>query len=114
MAITYSFEIVRITTIDTDSHTKVVKQIEYRYKGLDEDTGISYTVNNNIELDTDTIEGFIDYESLTEETVLQWVSANTHEDVIRDWNNSIDIHIARTIAERSKTVQTKLPWETTQ
>ena len=114
MAITYSFEIVRLKTVDTDSHTKVVKQIEYRYKGLDGDTGISHTVENSIELDTDTIEVFIDYENLTEETVLQWVSANTHEDIIRDWNNSIDIHIARTITERSKTVQTKLPWETTQ
>lgn len=112
MAITYSFEIVNLTTVDTDDHTKVVGKVQFRYKGVDENN-ISYAVENFIDLDTSNINSFIEFADLTEENVVQWLTDNVHEDAISDWQNLIDIHIARTIAERSQTVQTTLPWENT-
>lgn len=108
MAITYEYQVVKLKTIDTDDHSKIVKEIDFRYIGTD-DTGAKYNVESFITLDTDNIDTFIEYADLTEETVAQWLTDNVHEDQTTDWQGIIENQI--NAINNKPTTQTQLPWE---
>jgi hypothetical protein len=112
MTISYSFDIVRLNTIDTEDYSKIVKEIEYRYKGVDQDTNVSYCVEDKAVLDTDSISSFVEFADLTEETVTLWLNNTVSEDSIADWQNIIENNISARLAK--PTAQKSIPWENNQ
>lgn len=103
--INYTFKVEKLHVIDTDDHTDVIHKITLRITGVDSETQASSFIMETFDLEVSDLSAFIEYESLTEETVLGWVNdddlAGAKEEVER---------LVTTINERS-TVKVE-PWKT--
>ncbi len=74
--ITYTWSIFRLDCAPSENGlTNVVKVIHWILQAQDEN-GITASCNNSYPLPSPTPEGFTDYSSLTEETVIGWLKSN--------------------------------------
>jgi hypothetical protein len=74
--ITYTWSISKLDCAPTENGlTDVVKIIHWNLTGQDEN-GISASMNNSYPLPSPSPEGFADYSTLAEETVIGWLESN--------------------------------------
>jgi hypothetical protein len=74
--ITYTWNIFRLDCAPSENGlTNVVKVINWRLTGIDEN-GTSASMSNSYPLPSPTPEGFTDYSTLAEETVISWLENN--------------------------------------
>ena len=74
--INYTWNIIRLDCAPSENGlTNVVKVIHWSLTGSDEN-GLSASINNSYPLPSPTPEGFTDYSTLTEETVIGWLESN--------------------------------------
>ena len=74
--ITYTWNISRMDCAPSENGlTDVVKVIHWILQAQDEN-GVSSSINNSYPLPSPTPEGFTDYSTLTEETVIGWLESN--------------------------------------
>ena len=74
--ITYTWNISRMDCAPSENGlTNVVKVINWGLTGIDEN-GTSASMSNSYPLPSPTPEGFTDYSTLTEETVIGWLESN--------------------------------------
>ena len=74
--ITYTWDIFRLDCAPSENGlTNVVKTIYWILQAQDEN-GASASINNSYPLPSPTPEGFTDYSTLTEETVIGWLESN--------------------------------------
>jgi hypothetical protein len=74
--ITYTWDIFRLDCAPSENGlTDVVKVIHWILQAQDEN-GVSSSINNSYPLPSPTPEGFTDYSTLTEETVIGWLESN--------------------------------------
>lgn len=103
--INYTYKVEKIHVIDNDEHTDIVHKITIRVNGVDSETLASSFVVETFDLEVSDLSSFIEYDSLTEETVLSWVNdeklIGAKEEVER---------VVTTINERS--VVKVEPWKT--
>lgn len=88
MAINYTWHILRITSNNNENNkVDVVKEIRFKYQGVDSDTGIVKWVDGICELD-EYVEGnsFIEFDNLTKENCIDWISEKYS---IEDFENKI-------------------------
>ena len=106
MAITHTWSIRELVQLNDNSGTVV--RVEYGVNSTD--GNVSTQSNGSVELETATIENFISYEDLTEETVLGWVKEKLGENLgNHEVNNAAWIDsVVNPPAPR--TVNSPLPW----
>lgn len=111
MAVTHNWKIK--TLVQNNDNTGTVNQIYFEIHSVD--GNYSYTVESDVRLDTENIQNFIPYSSLTEQIALQWVqnklgtSVADYEQSNTDWINQ-----AKYIDENPIVPEIKienLPWE---
>ena len=74
--ITYTWNIIRLDCAPSENElTNVVKVIHWGLTGVDEN-GVSASMSNLYPLQSPTPEGFTDYSTLAEETVIGWLESN--------------------------------------
>lgn len=74
--INYTWNIIRLDCAPSENGlTNVVKVIHWSLTGTDEN-GLYASINNSYPLPSPTPEGFTDYSTLTEETVIGWLESN--------------------------------------
>ena len=54
--------------------SKVIKNIHWRYKGTDKDSGVSFELFGVQEMDAPNTSSYIPYDDLTEEIVISWLT----------------------------------------
>ena len=82
--ITYTWSILQLDCAPSENElTNVVKVIHWALTGTDEN-GVSASMSNSYPLSSPSPEGFADYSTLTEETVIGWLE------------NSLDVGYIRT------------------
>jgi hypothetical protein len=108
---TYTWEILWLDTkdvVDPNGVTlsKAVLEVQFKRVGTDDDSN-RFAIGGVAALNTDALESssFIAFESLTEEQVLNWVTAEIGQ-------NNVDDFDARILAkkERYGKVMTEVPW----
>jgi len=104
MSITYTWTINYLKRTKTDS---VVTEVGYLCES--DYNGIDVTQTGNLTLTGSTSdEGFIPFNNLTEETVLEWVSSNVDKTSIEAQNSSSIAELI--IREEAKTEIYGTPW----
>lgn len=108
MAITYTWKVTGMKTMNAGDLTKAVFQTYWTKTGTDEsgNTGVfSGATPFNIEsIDPNS---FINFDELTEEIVLDWIRPV----VVGTYEEHVNAQIAKQIAEKySKPEEAKLPW----
>ena len=74
--ITYTWSISKLDcALSEDGLTDVVKTIHWGLTGIDEN-GVSASMSNSYPLPSPTPEGFTDYSTLAEATVISWLESN--------------------------------------
>lgn len=74
--ITYTWSISKLDCAPSENGlTNIVKIIHWTLTGVDEN-GISSSMSNSYPLSTPSPEGFADYSTLTQETVIGWLESN--------------------------------------
>ena len=74
--ITYTWSISKLDCAPAENGlTNIVKVIHWGLTGVDEN-GISASMSNSYPLSTPSPEGFADYSTLTQETVISWLESN--------------------------------------
>lgn len=100
--ITYTWSISRLDCAPSENGlTNVVKVIHWGLTGQDEN-GISASISNSYPLPSPSPEGFADYSTLTEETVISWLEDNLDVGYLRSF-------IANEIAGKYNPPITPLP-----
>ena len=74
--ITYTWSISKLDCAPAENGlTNIVKVIHWGFTGIDEN-GVSASMSNSYPLSTPSPEGFTDYSTLTEATVISWLESN--------------------------------------
>jgi len=74
--ITYTWSISKLDCAPSENGlTNIVKVIHWELTGVDEN-GVSASMSNSYPLLTSNSEGFADYSTLTQETVIGWLESN--------------------------------------
>ena len=74
--ITYTWSISKLDCAPAENGlTNIIKVIHWGLTGVDEN-GISSSMSNSYPLSTPSPEGFADYSTLTQETVIGWLESN--------------------------------------
>ena len=74
MKIDYTWDIVKVNYVLKEGNLYyVIKNIEYKYTGIDSETGNSFVVPGNVDLKKPNPENFIDRENITKENYIQWL-----------------------------------------
>ena len=76
MNITYSWKIMSLFKQTVDSLQDVVIRVKYHYVGIDSVSGEQGKFEGVSPLPTPTQEGFIPFDQLTEQNVIEWLIAN--------------------------------------
>ena len=97
---------------NVDEHSKVVKNVHYWVQADDEAGNRGYTWGN-IQLNTDNITNFVDFDNLTEETVLTWAKAAIEETYPEDDPCALMEHSATTMCAEADPLRKRgigVPW----
>ena len=74
--ITYTWSISKLDCSPAENGlTDIVKVIHWGLTGIDEN-GVSASISNSYPLPSPSLEGFSDYSTLTEATVISWLESN--------------------------------------
>jgi len=106
MAITYTWKVKGMRTVDVNSVTDFVVQTYWEKTGTNEE-GISGTFQGATPFDTDTMDpaSMVSFDQLTEEIVLGWIQAVVVGSYEEHVNKVIDENI-----QRQKVKDVNLPW----
>ena len=105
----YSWNIVNATIRDTESLNKVVVNCVWKKTGEDADGNIGiYYGNTQFSLDTLDPDTFIDFDSLTEETMLTWIQSRISEEVDSQINECILMDLEK---KKYPEVTVAFPWQ---
>lgn len=112
MEITHTWKIGRLDKINDGTGTvKKVSAFLWSTNGE-----VSVSIPTEVELTTDSIENFVEYEDLTEDDVVSWVMANLTEDLsyFESENERFIEREMERIRLRSnpETIPSKPPWQT--
>ena len=103
---TYSWDCKTVDTYPTQGElTDIVYNVHWRLTGTDATGGHSATIIGTQTLTVENIqpEGFISFEALTHEQVIEWIEEAMGEDRIADLKSSFDNQITDKITPKSVT-----------
>lgn len=103
MAISYSVKINGVRVVNNGSLSDVVKDVDYTLTGTDGEA--SFSLPNTVSLGSPESSEFIEFGSLTEAQVVEWVESNDL--------SSQKMHIAYVVAKELERLAAKpkpLPW----
>ena len=106
---TYTWSISKLDCTPSENGlTNVVKDIEWTFTGQDEN-GISSSISKSSSISSPDPEEFVDYSTLTEETIIGWLESR-HIDDIEFLKLKIDSDIASHY--KPPIISLPLPWIT--
>ena len=107
----YSWQIVKLSTRDQTNSSGVllpnaVVQIKWKRFGVDEDGNSAYVLGYTNLTASDVPENsFVQFESLTEETVINWLESAISPQKLEEFNDKIQDKIYQL-----STIDRELPW----
>jgi tRNA/tmRNA/rRNA uracil-C5-methylase (TrmA/RlmC/RlmD family) len=105
MAVTHTWSIIRLEQLNDGTET--VTEVFYNVLSEDE---ISCNSSGGVQLNIDNIENFIQYQNLTEETLLGWVKEQLGENLgNHEINNAAWIDSVKN-PPAPRTISQPLPW----
>lgn len=99
--ITYTYQILEIRKKDEANFANTIKSFKIRITGTKD--GESHFVDRNLILPTPEQESFVQYDSLTEQNLIDW-----HNDGIREEMASYEIQEKFNLSEGTR--ETSFPW----
>jgi hypothetical protein len=111
MALTYTFEINSVQKQSNEVVTDAVMVINYRKTGTDPETGRMGVWHGQQEFTMEQVDptGFIAWENLTEQNLIDWVQAN-YEEAFVNAQIQGDIDTMISMESRTEVQWADLPW----
>lgn len=108
MSITHTWSIDNMEVLNDGSST--VSEVYFTLRSVDSSTGLSLETKSSVELKTEGVKNFIDFNNLTESKVIEWVKNRLGPGC----GGYVPAHVERlkimATPPEPKTIEKDLPW----